>query len=482
MTAIITSKFRLQATDLLKDRISDGNHYMFLGRSQPWDNESITAEGVDTTVVESTEDSHQVTHYEAYNNMQIIKKIPTGHTEFVGDRIIWTPNTVYVAWDSKYDESSAGVPQNHVVVGRNVFLCLYAPPSPLASSVQPAIPTTITDPVTGTDKYIWKYLYTISDDLNAKFTTEDFIPVPYQKTDPAGGSSYLVDQWNVQDNADNGKIRSIIIDNPGVDYLTKPAVQLVGNGNSDTATSILDIPAAQIIMDGNSISEITMHGLDGNGVPIIDGTNVDPGDVWTQVTVVIGAPDGTTNPTQATAHAVLPPVGGFGANAQVDLSAHNLAINTKFELLTSALADNFREIGIVHNVLNESDGSAFTGDESTVLRSMVLNDTAAAIFNGGSMTMTQGSASAFIDKIDLTTSGADDIIHYHQDNSTGFTEFVPGAIESLDGSGAVVSTSFTALSEPAVARYSGDIIYFEKRKKVARASDQIENIKLVVEL
>ena len=42
--------------------------------------------------------------------------------------------------------------------------------------------------------------------------------------------------------------------------------------------------------------------------------------------------------------------------------------------------------------------------------------------------------------------------------------------------------AISALANEEVERYSGDIIYLENRSAVSRASDQIEDIKLIVEM
>jgi hypothetical protein len=42
--------------------------------------------------------------------------------------------------------------------------------------------------------------------------------------------------------------------------------------------------------------------------------------------------------------------------------------------------------------------------------------------------------------------------------------------------------SSSAITAEEVQRHSGDIIYLENRQAVSRASDQIEDIKLIVEM
>ena len=51
----------------------------------------------------------------------------------------------------------------------------------------------------------------------------------------------------------------------------------------------------------------------------------------------------------------------------------------------------------------------------------------------------------------------------------------------VDGSSVATAVSLSA-SHPEVQRYSGEIMYIENRGAVTRAADQIEDIKLIIEM
>jgi hypothetical protein len=89
---------------------------------------------------------------------------------------------------------------------------------------------------------------------------------------------------------------------------------------------------------------------------------------------------------------------------------------------------------------------------------------------------TVSGAKAVVDSYDSTNG----IIRYHQTEETGFEDFDLGDFvksEGDSGSGQDV----TAINNPEVQPYSGEIIFLENRTPVNRASDQIETIKLVLE-
>ena len=71
------------------------------------------------------------------------------------------------------------------------------------------------------------------------------------------------------------------------------------------------------------------------------------------------------------------------------------------------------------------------------------------------------------------------VLRYYQDVNTGFTAFTGS--ETVTGGGSSASGTIASINNPEVAHDSGDIMYIEHRRPINRASDQIEDIKLVVE-
>ena len=92
-------------------------------------------------------------------------------------------------------------------------------------------------------------------------------------------------------------------------------------------------------------------------------------------------------------------------------------------------------------------------------------------------TITGGSSSASAKVIDWNSSTR--VLRYYQDVNTGFTAFTGS--ETVTGGGSSASGTIASINNPEVAHDSGDIMYIEHRRPINRASDQIEDIKLVVE-
>ena len=72
------------------------------------------------------------------------------------------------------------------------------------------------------------------------------------------------------------------------------------------------------------------------------------------------------------------------------------------------------------------------------------------------------------------------VLRYIQTRVEGMTAFT--ANENITGQGSGVVANVSAVGTPEVQPYSGDIIYFENRRPINRAADQLEDIKLVVEM
>ena len=403
MTAIITSKFRISAAKFIKEKIKEDPYFMFLGRNQAWHNEDISLANVDNTVVEATDDNIQVTHYDAYQNMQLIKKISSNQVELCTSRSTWISGTQYRAWDPKHTDlnhNSFDSPlSDRVTVGRDVFLCLYAPVdtvthnqtdstitsiSTVQSTVAPTIQTEIGKVEKTSDNYIWKYLYTISDEMNSGFTTDSFMPV--SNPDPASTDARDVNQSEVQNTASLGKVYTVSITfggkYPGND---KPVVQVIGDGNlAQYADNI--IPPENIDMvswtDSEGVSwsfikEIRLHDISTTAEQLNGITTQPLIDAWNQASIVFTST--ASESTSAVASLVLPNTGGFGKSAQYDLNAHNLGVNCKFDFDPAQFVTSpmFREIGVITSVEKQTVGTGesplyASADPTSTLKKLVL--------------------------------------------------------------------------------------------------------------
>ena len=68
---------------------------------------------------------------------------------------------------------------------------------------------------------------------------------------------------------------------------------------------------------------------------------------------------------------------------------------------------------------------------------------------------------------------------YKIDTNKNLTAFA--GTEVVTGAGSSATGTMTAVNNPEIAYHSGDILYTEHRAPIVRATDQTENIKLVIE-
>ena len=147
------------------------------------------------------------------------------------------------------------------------------------------------------DGYVWKYMYSISEDDMNKFALPDWMPI-YDK--PYKDDS---DQWKVQESTSTGKVTRIVIEDAGSDYSRKvpPIVRIVGDGTGATATVN--------VSTSNKIESVVI-------------TNHGSG--YTRATVEI---DGSNK--SAKLRAVLEPKTGHGKNPMTELGGSYLAISVE---------------------------------------------------------------------------------------------------------------------------------------------------------
>jgi hypothetical protein len=455
MTAIITSQFRLNMAKELIGNIRDNStsYYLFTGRSEQW----LPSD----TSPDTPYDNLYSTHYDAHQKMQSLKLIADNEVSFAAPRYQWISGTTYSEFDDR-DPLLAAAKYFVISDNNNVFICLK---SGGTSTVNPDITGIKTSGVidqTASDGYIWKYLYTLDSAAATKFLTSSFIPVDFITTSPPAGSSQaLVNQYAVQQNAKIGAIYNIKVTTGGAGYSVVPILTIEGDGTGATATAVLT---------GGVITGVTV-------------TN--PGQNYTQANIVIttGTPttDGVVRP-------VLGPIGGFGADSRNDLRAHFVAVNTTLtydEGGVFVINNDFRQIGIVKNPFNIGGTTVATAAALSATKNMTVGVTNAFYHDDEIEGLTSGAKAI----VDYYTSTAGSIwqgkIRYHQTEETGFKSFV--ASENVRKVGtAVAGSTITNFTNPAtitnVHPYTGDVIFLENRTAVSRSVDQIETIKLVLEL
>ena len=177
---------------------------------------------------------------------------------------------------------------------------------------------------------------------------------------------------------------------------------------------------------------------------------------------------------------MLGPPGGFGADPRIDLRSHYVAMNSRLVYADGSgdfIIDNdFRQIGIIKDPYLHGTTTVATADTLSTTKSLT-------VATGGTFAVDSeiegltSTAKALVDYYDSVNG----IIRYHQTEETGFKTFTTSDFVRVVG-GTGSGQDVTAVNNAEVAKYSGDVIFLENRTPVSRSADQIETIKLVLEL
>ena len=496
MPAIITNKFRLNNAEQFSESFSEtANNVYYLGIGRPQAFGTLTRadsrtdyEGTDSNPI--TPGDTVVREFYTYDDLIAAKRVQSTDTSFVIPRRNWTSGTVYDIYRHDYGEFQTGSTTTRVTSNsgattlfdatfyvltsaRNVYKCL----DNNGGATSTDEPTgTSTSVITTSDDYKWKYMYTLSAAQQANFLSTDFMAV-------TTNANAATDQSNVIAAAVDGALDVIKIKSAG------------SGGTNGTFTGIA------IKGDGSGgICSVTVSGGSVTAVTVTTrGTGYTFGTVSNAQIISAGA----TSLSGAELDVIIGPKGGHGANAQEELGGFFVMLNTSLEGTESAntgdfsAVNDFRKIALLRDPTKSA--SAVTSNTARLTKAIKI----AASPTPGTFTVDE--------EINQATTGAvgkvvewdstNNILYYIQtrhndagvDSNGDLTAFaganvITGQGSSATGtpdtseSGTVNNVSFTSgYSEPEIDHDSGDLLYVENRTPIQRATDQTENIKLVIE-
>ena len=510
MPAIITDQIRVLNASNFVSGIGNASNsfYVFIGLP----NATEKASDWNTSTPSPIDNFDQ--HDDIYDTLISAKKINSSDVLRVVTKITWSSGTIYEMYRHDYSinkltpQTSASnlYNSNYYVMNKDfrVYLCISNGASPSNGgngivSLDEPIHTDL-EPRLESDGYVWKYLYTIKPSDIVKFDSADFIPLP---TDWASNT----DVSDVRGNAVDGKIETVVIENGGTGYQitgTKNNVPIKGDGTGALASVTF--------IDGKASSVQVTNGGSGYSFATLD---VD--------SVVTGA--------GASFSVIIPPAGGHGADVYRELGSNKVLIYSRIENSDITNPDfptgnQFARIGIVKNpqvfdstnILDTPSASGLYG-----LRLTGAATTSISVKTDGEILQTVSTGSTAIGKIvgydpltktlqywqdrSLATIGAGSSVPRYGFSLNRFTSS-PGTggntnivVETTTGTETLsIDTSFTGVStdvsnkkyyfgqsytsglaNPEIKKYSGDIVYIDNRPEVTRATNQREDIKIVLE-
>ena len=259
-------------------------------------------------------------------------------------------------------------------------------------------------------------------------------------------------------------------------YAMGPKIVISGDGQGANARATVNatgsINAVTVIAGGNNYSNAS-------------------------ITVVTNSSQSNSyNPSPAaTLTPIIGPRGGHGSDAVQELGGFFSLVNARLEYSESnnfTTDNDFRKVGLLAQPKFANGDFATTSvvDQATSIVVSSWNGTAFVVdelVTGA----TSGATGRVIDFTGNNTLRLSDIIPAGNSTTAGYngifgyftnTEVIAANTSGAGGSGASATANGSgAIVGGDLERFSGDIIYVENRSPVSRASDQIEDVKLIIE-
>jgi len=498
MPAIITNKFRVHNSEQFTESFSEAAsnvYYMGIGRPQAFGtltrgDSRTTNEGTDTvplTPVDSIQDE-----YYYFDDMLAAKRVTTSDVSYVVPRRNWTAGVVYDYYRHDYGNRITGTTTTqtsnsgastlwdstfYVLTSTyQVFKCLdNNGGAAVTSGNEPSVAEGTTTILTTGDGYKWKYMYTLSAAQQTNFLSTDFMPVATNTT---------ISNATVDSGIDIVKIKSA---GTGGTTGTHGSIPIRGDGSSGTVSVTIAGGAVTGVTvtsvgSGYTFGYITLSDINSNGGGSLTGAELD----------VIIPPRNLTAAGSA--------YGGHGANAVKELGAYYVMLNTNFEAdETSNTGDfttsnDFRRVMLIRDP--QSGGSAASVTTLRGTKAIFLSSASGTFTVDEEINQATTGAVGKVVEHDTTNS----ILYYIQTRFNDHGVDSNGDLTAFSGTNTITGQSSSVTATPSsssttvdnisftsgyagaeIDSNTGDVIYVENRSPITRASDQTENVKLIIE-
>ena len=435
MAQIITENFRVfNATRFVEYVVDTNNLYLFIGRPQSWDNEPTAPTPVNVP--------YQDTVYWA--DAVALKRIVPNDFKQVVQRKDWSAGIVY----SQYDNASSTLYGSNFYVltqDNNVYKCI-SNNFGAASSIKPT--GTSINVITTSDNYRWKYMYSLTDTDLLKFLTNDYMPVNLN--------------YDVLNTAIKGTVDNFVVTNIGNNYsvASNISVNILGDG--------LNARIGNVFLSGaNTIDRITLN-TTGSGYTFANVSILDSG--------------GGSN---ATARAIVSPINGHGSDVFTELGARYVMINTRLNYAEGGgdfpVVNDYRRIGIVKNPISNATSTMATETTLDATITLNLSNVTGTFALDENIRGDNTNSNAFIVSANANVSSGNVTIRYITPIELFAGNIIFSAGETIRGANSLAVGTISTITPAEVKKNTGQILYVENRAKITRASDQAENIHIVIE-
>jgi hypothetical protein len=497
MAAIITEKFKLHNATQFHESFTEASantYYLFVGKSTPFT--TGTTGGTDS--VPPTPPDSVSNEYYIWDDMLAAKKIGTTDITFAIPRRNWTNSTTYDMYEDNVSASNTAT-SGATSLYTSTFYFMTSDfrvykvlDNNGGVAYSGSEPTSTANTVFALGGYILKYMYTLTSAEIEKYLTTDFMPVSTDAT--------------VSTAAVDGAVETLKI-TAGSGYTNGTYYAAVyGDGTSQGTSSgaIVRITVASGALQSFGVTAGTDTTVHAAGTGYTYGTvNLGAGYTFSNAALSVASNIGGSG---GSVNVVISPKGGHGDNAVHELGGHYVMMNTT---LTQAegddftTANDFRRVGLV---VDPTDyGTTTISTASTRRQTYALKLTSTSGTFDPDEKISQASTAA-VGKV-IEWDAVNTILYYQQErygdygtaSTTGsYVAFSAANVVTGATSGAVGTPDASADSSvtlanggtitftngyatPEMNADSGHIVYIENRKPISRASDQTEDIKLVVE-
>ena len=498
MSAIITEKFRQHNAGNFFESFSESSanvYYLMIGKATPFT--SGTSGGTDNSPPTPADDVS--TEFYTWDSTVALKNITSSDVSYALPRRDWANSTTYDMYDDNISSSNAATSGATNLYQSTFFFrtsdnrvykvldnnggTAYSGSEPTSESTSPF----------ALGGYVLKYMYTITASEQTKYLTADFIPVSTDSTVSAA--------------AVDGKIESLQI-TAGSGYTDGTYYAAVyGDGTSAGTSSgaivSIVISSGAIVSFGLTAgTDTTIHNA---GTGYTFGT-VNLGDDYIFSDTALSSSASVGSGTGGAVTVVISPKEGHGNDAVAELGGHYVMMRTT---LTGAEGDDvltgndFRNISLVIDPTTFGTSTVASATTHRQVYALKLTSVSGTFTADEKITQTSTGAIGKVVEWDSTLS----ILYYQQERFGDFgTNSTTGAYVAFSGANAVTGASSSATgtpdssadsavtltnsntitftngyANPELEPDSGNIIYQENRKPIGRATDQTEDIKLIVE-
>jgi hypothetical protein len=475
--------------------------YVFASKHTPWPDESTPP---------TENDSMQESTFDPLSEMMFGKKLTQSDVAYLIRRIEWTSGTVYDSYDHR--EADIFSKSFYVVTDeKKVYKCI-SNNSGAESTEKPTL-TQSAIFQTMSDGYQWKYMFTIDNTSWNKFTSTNYVPVVansavanaakasidviliesggtnyktfheglvkslpntsiFQLDDTASTSNRFYNGCavHIYTGAGSGTIRTVnnyIVNSSGKWIRVDSAMSGIVPNNSRYRIA----PRCEIYGDGTGAQAVLFVDTTNPGYPISAVEVVNTGTGYSKATIAVVG--NTSFGAGANLTAIIPPIGGHGANPASELGTEAFSIYAQFantESNTIYTEMQFRQVGILKNPTTYANAAVkYTGN--TFNQVFACTPSTPVTFNVGEEVV-GGNSEAIGTVIFSNTT----VLMMSGDKHFVNTELIVGQTSGTQ------TNILNILNRGDITPSSPEILYVENILANQRANNQTEAVKLVIKL